>query len=281
MSTEPKAASGLERTPEGGWRGSITTFYEIPPEVIPNLDELVIEDGTPVDNIFAEKQERLLARSLHSSWPGPGEGRTFQVFANVGLFYADKTPALAPDVMLATDISTGGDLMVRENRSYFIWERGKPPDVAIEFVSDLREREEDFKFAKYARIGVPYYVIFDPSERLGKGILRAFVLHGGAYQPLPEPWFPALNLGLILWQGTFEGHAAQWLRWCDEERRIIPTGQERADKEYQRAEEERLRADNADERAEQQRLRGDEERRKREQLEARLRALGVDPNEQK
>jgi hypothetical protein len=277
MSAGPQPTSGIERTPEGGWRGWTTTFYEIPPEVIPNLDEQVIEDDEPVDNIFAEKQQRLLARTLYSSWQGPGEGRSFQVFANVGLLFRDKQPGLAPDVMLATDIPTGGDLTLRENRSYFIWERGKPPDVAIELVSDRRGREEDFKLEQYARIGVPFYAIFDPTERLGKGVLRAFANHAGLYQALGEPWFPLVGLGLVLWQGTYEGHTTTWLRWCDPERRIIPTGQERAEQEKQRAEQEKQRAEQEKQRAEQMGQQLDQERHTRERLDAKLHALGIDP----
>jgi hypothetical protein len=244
----------------------------VPPEVIPNLDALVIEDDTPVDSIFAEKQQRLLAEPLYSSWPGPGPNRTFQAFANVGLFFAPQEDPLAPDAMLATDVPTGGDLALRRNRSYFVWERGKPPDVAIEIVSDRRGREEDFKLHHYARIGVSFYVIFDPADRLRHGVLRSFIKHGVEYKPLIEARFPLVGLGLVLWDGEFEGHQARWLRWCDEQGSVIPTGQERAEQERQRAEQERQRA-------EQERQRAEQERQRAEQLEAKLRALGIDPQQ--
>src|SRR5204863_1499771 len=99
-------------------------------------------------------------------------------------------------------------------------------------------------------------VIFDPTNRLGRGVLRAFVNVGGTYQVLAEPWFAQVGLGLLLWQGTFEGHTATWLRWCDQERRIIPTGQERATQMEQKWQ---------------------QEQEARERLEAKLRELGVDP----
>jgi hypothetical protein len=67
-----------------------------PPEDMPDLDSLVIEDGQLRDSVYFEKLCRLLTEALYSSWPGPGEGHTFEVFANVGLFDADKTPPLAP-----------------------------------------------------------------------------------------------------------------------------------------------------------------------------------------
>ena len=44
-------------TPQGTPRaaGENGAAWTVPPKVIPNLDELVIEDGKPVDNIFVEK----------------------------------------------------------------------------------------------------------------------------------------------------------------------------------------------------------------------------------
>jgi hypothetical protein len=65
-------------------------------------------------------------------------------------------------------------------------------------------------------------------------------------------------LGLTLWEGPFENCAAVWLRWRDREGRVIPTGAERAEQERERAEQERFRA---------------------ERLAARLRELGVNPDE--
>src|SRR5208282_1920376 len=77
----------------------------IPPELRPNVDHLVTEDDTPVDNVFSEKQQRLLTESLHTSWPGPGEGRPFVAMANVGLFYGIRLPAVVPDVLLSLDVA--------------------------------------------------------------------------------------------------------------------------------------------------------------------------------
>jgi hypothetical protein len=68
--------------------------------------------------LFAEKQHRLLTRAPYSSWAGPGEGRSFMVFANVGLFFAEKQPPLVPDVMLSLDVPQDRDLSRKENRSY-------------------------------------------------------------------------------------------------------------------------------------------------------------------
>src|SRR5712692_470603 len=77
---------------------------ELDPSVIPNLDDLVTEDGAAVDNIYTEKQYRLLTEPLYSSWAGPGEGRPFLVTTNVGLFPIPRNPAIVPDVMLSLDV---------------------------------------------------------------------------------------------------------------------------------------------------------------------------------
>ena len=52
---------------------------DIPPEVIPNLDNFIIQDDTPVDGIQTERNMRLLTEPLHTSWPGPGDERPFIV----------------------------------------------------------------------------------------------------------------------------------------------------------------------------------------------------------
>ena len=69
-----------------------------------------------------------------------------------------------------------------------------------------------------------------------------------------------------LWEGEYEGMTAVWLRWCDREGNVIPTGAELAEAERQRAEEAQQRAE--------------AERQRAERLAARLRALGIDPDEE-
>jgi Uma2 family endonuclease len=232
--------------------------WEIPAAVVPNYDQIEIEDGKPVDNIFVEKQLRLLTEALYSSWAGPGEGRPFQVFANVGLFYAAKKPPLSPDVMLSLDVEGNEDLSIRENRSYFIWEIGKPPDLVIEIVSDRRGGEASYKMQEYARAAVEYYIIFDPGCQLGPGPLRAFVRRNTKeFAPIDSALFPDVGLGLVLWEGQYENRQATWLRWRDAQGQLVPTGRERADQVQQRADQVQQRA---------------------ERLAARLRSLGVDPD---
>ena len=67
-------------------------YFTTPPECEPSYDDLVTQDDKPVESILFEKLYRLLTQPLYANWPGPGEGRTFLVLANVGWFYQEKTP---------------------------------------------------------------------------------------------------------------------------------------------------------------------------------------------
>jgi Uma2 family endonuclease len=249
-----------------------------PPEVLdpaaiaPNIDHIVTEDDTPVDNMFSEKEQRLLTEALYSSWAGPGEQRPYVVAANVGVFAAVSQPPLVPDVFLSLDVQAPQDLWPKHHRSYFLWEYGKPPEVAIEIVSNRKGQEAGSKMRDYARIGVIYYVIFDPDGQLQGQMLRIYELHAGRYASMAGNLLPEVGLGLTLWQGVFEGIEAMWLRWCDRDGSLIPTGAERADHERERADHERERADHERERA-------DHERERAERLAERLRALGVNPED--
>ncbi len=260
MSNEsPAAAPALPpETPSAGG-----PCLEVPEWAIPDVSKLVTVDDTPVDSMFAEKEQRLLTRPLYASWTPP-DRQPFLALANVGYFYAYRQPPLVPDMFLALNAVPSGDLHTKEGHSYFQWLQGKAPDVVIEVVSDRRGGEEGHKLRTYALQGVLYYVLFDPDDLLGHGVLRAFRLNGRTYEPIDHRWLPDVGLGLKLWEGTFEGWTNTWLRWCDRDGRVIPTGEERAEEERGRAEEERRRADEASARA--------------ERLAARLRELGQDPN---
>ena len=228
----------------------------------PDIAGLVIEDDTPVDSIVTEKQERLLTDALYSSWSGPppardGQARPFAAFANVGLFSSSLEPPVVPDVMLSLDVSIPGDQTEKKNRSYFMWRYGKPPEVVIELVSHTPGAELTEKFERYRKIGVAHYIVYDPLGELGNVALRAFELRGGLYVVGGHTWFEAVGLGLIEWDGVFEGFDSRWLRWCTRDGSVIPTGAERALAAGARASTAEARA---------------------ERLLAKLRAAGIDPN---
>jgi len=198
------------------------------PSLAPDTSLLITEDGKPVGSIFIEKQRRLLSEPLWTSWKHPA-GKPFRVLANVGLFYQIKSPAIVPDVMLALDVETPRSIREKNHCSYFMWIVGKPPDVAIQIVSDKYSGEDTEKLRTYQHINVPYYVIFDPDNLLDGGVLRGFVLHGGTYRPVDPSNMDEIGLGLTLWRGRYENFEDTWLRWIELDGERVPTGKKFAD----------------------------------------------------
>lgn len=270
MSTPPLDPGAMPAAPPTSPAGNGAPYVpDLPPEVVPDVSVLVTVDDAPVDSIFAEKQQRLLTEPLYSSW-APPEGKPFLALSNVGYFYAYREPPLVPDALLSLEVTAPPDLDVKEGHSYFQWLMGKPPDVIVEIVSDKRGGEDTHKMRAYARQRVPCYVIFDPYEHLGHGLLRAFHLPGASYEPTAPGWFANVGLGVRLWEGTFEGATRTWLRWCDRDGAVVPTGHECAIQERSRAEEEHRRA-------EEERRRAEDAENKLQQLAAKHREMGVDP----
>lgn len=261
-------------------------------DIITELDisHLVIEDDTPVDNFQSEVQQRLLVEPLYSAEALPPP---FLAAANVGLFYKLKGDPVVPDVMLSLGVQRPDDFSERRSRSYFVWEFGKVPEVCIEIVSNQegaeltlspKARQKGKTLAKrdlYAQIGIRYYAVFDPLRQIQSkaemdgALLRVWSITASGYRELtPEAGITrvgesvelaALGLGLTLWEGPFEEAVPRlWLRWCDPEGQVIPTGAEGQKAARQRAETERQRAET--------------ERQRAERLAARLRAMGVDPD---
>jgi Uma2 family endonuclease len=223
------------------------------------MQTLVTEDDRPVDSVFSAVQARLLVDALYASWKHPRFGRRFIAIGNVGVFYAFHQPPVVPDMSLSLDVTPPADLWKKTSRSYFIWEYGKPPDVVVEIVSNTEggEEEPDGKLGIYGRIRVGYYIVYDPGQQTGSEPMRVYALERGRLVRTHETWFDDIGLGVTLWRGKYQGWEATWLRWCDRDGAVIPTGEERAEAE-------RARAEAAEERA--------------ERLAARLRAAGIDPD---
>jgi Uma2 family endonuclease len=272
----------------------------------PDIQDLITEDDTPVDNLFSEKEQRLLTEPLYSSWSGPGEGRLFLASANVGIFSMVRLPPIVPDMFLSLDVKAPENWWDKAHRSYFIWEFGKPPELAVEIVSNREGGEDGERKLKYQRMRVSYYVIHDPFGEIMPESLTIYRLDGDVYGRDESARFPSLGLGLTLWEGIFEGQRDTWLRWTDADGVLIPTGKERADaaqqaavdarreavdarreadeehrravEAVQEAAEERRRADEAVRNAAEERHRADAAQRQLELLRARMRQAGMDPD---
>ena len=137
----------------------------------PDFSQIITEDDEPVDNIFSEKQQRLLTESLNSSWK---PGRPFLAAADVAIFYNPGKPPIVPDTFVSLDVQASDDLWKKRNRSYFLSEFGKPPDITVEIVSNTKGGERGKKISDYAQAGVRYYIIFDPQRLIQKNLLRIY-----------------------------------------------------------------------------------------------------------
>ncbi len=197
-------------------------IYDDVPEI--DYESLITEDDQPVDNIFSEKQQRLLVEPLYSSW---SPGMPFMAAANAGIYNSPYQPAIVPDMFLSLDVQPAEDVWKKGNRCYFVWKFGKPPEIAIEIVSNTKGGEAGNTFKKYAQIGVWYYIIFDPQLCVQENIVRVYQLSLGRYVIKADFYLEQVDLGLTLWDGVFEGVHAQWLRWCDAAGILIPTGEVR------------------------------------------------------
>jgi len=221
----------------------------------PDVSNLITEDDTPVDNQFSEKQMRLLTESIHTSWK---PGFPFVAMANVGVYVALNRPAIVPDVLVTTNVEPLQDLMHKEHRAYFTWMfDGKVPEIVIEIVSNTKGQELGSKLRDYQHMGVTWYAVFDPAHYIQEQELTVFALVEGKYRQHGGSTFGDLGLGLLLWEGEFEGVTHRWLRWQDREGHLLMTGRESAAAESTRAAAEAGRA---------------------AALAAKLRELGVDPD---
>ena len=219
---------------------------------VPDANSLVTEDDTPVDNFASAKQQRLLVGSLYSS----AQEQTFLAEANVGIFYKANQPAIVPDVFLSFDVEVPENWWDKQNRSYLVWQFGKPPEVVIEIVSNKIGEELGKKLKIYEQVRVSYYIVYDPGQHLGQQVLRVHELKGRRYAESQESWLEQVGLGLRLWEGEFEGRQDIWLRWCYRDGNIVLTGDERAEQAEHRAEQAEHRA---------------------QLLAEQLRAMGIDP----
>ena len=275
-----------------------------------DVSHLVIEDDKPVDNMHSAQQQRFLVQVLYDSDAVP---QPFLAETNVGLFYDPEEEPIVPDMLLSLGVQRADDYSQKKNRSYFVWEIGKFPEVCIEIVSNkegdevnlsrksIRKKKTVSKKDLYAKIGILYYIVCDPLERIQAemGYAKARVWKLSPEGDYPEElsqsihnigdviWLEEIGLGLTLWQGQYEQKVDRaWFRWCDAEGTVYPTGAERArlanrrvELESNRAEEEKIRAEISDRSAEESRLRAESAETKARILADRLRELGINPDD--
>ncbi|MDZ8065811.1 MAG: Uma2 family endonuclease [Nostoc sp. DedQUE08] len=234
-----------------------------PKEVLPTMYDLPSEypEDSGLPDEFHFFQPQLLRETFR-----PPNYPTEEVFvaSDLNLYY-DLRHTLwykRPDWFAAVGVSR---LYEQQNLrlSYVIWQEGVAPFVVVELLSPGTEKEDlgqtlreinqpPTKWEVYERIlRVPYYIVFDRYTDK----LQAFQLVADRYSELdlstPRVWMPGLELGLGLWQGSYQQIERLWLRWYDASGNWLPTPLEKLERESQRA----------------------------NRLAAQLRELGVNPDE--
>lgn len=227
---------------------------------LPDHTELPEEDGTFVQNFHEHPQSVLLTETLWPILQTLHPDGQFTIGQDSGIYWRITEPlekgAIAPDWFYVPDVPPTLNGVIR--RSYVMWQEHVAPLIVMEFVSatDGGERDRtpgDGKFWIYEKaIHAPFYVIYDAD----KGLVDVYTLSEGRYQPVApneRKHFPIPRLGIELgiWRGKYKNMHLPWLRVWDAQGNLLPTPEERATQEAQRA----------------------------ERLAAKLRELGIDPAE--
>ncbi|MEK0181004.1 Uma2 family endonuclease [Microcoleus anatoxicus] len=200
----------------------------------------------------------------------------YAIGQDCGIYWRETEPpekgAEAPDWFYVPNVPPNIDGQIR--RSYVLWREHIAPLIALEFASGNGDEERDRtplsrtdeglitkpgKFWVYERVmRIPYYGIYE----INRGRLEVYRLIDGYYQLLElnqRGHFPIAPLGveLGLWQGSYQNQTMLWLRWWDEEGNLLLIGDERAELEKLRGEQQREIAEQERLRAEQERLRAE------------------------
>ena len=231
-------------------------FQCLPPAVC-----LPDSDDTPVDNELQDLIPHLLKSILALVWANRWD---WFFGVDMGIYYDPKEPAIAPDGFLSLGVERFFDERLR--LSYVFWEEDDiPPILVLEVVSQKPGGEYSTKMEKYAKMGVLYYVIYNPL-RHRKPPLEVYRLVNDSYvlQAGERVWLTEIGLGIGRERGTFQGITREWLYWYDEQGQRLLTPEERLMQEEERRLEAERRAEEAERRA--------------QKLEEKLRSLGVEPD---
>ena len=258
---------------------------------LPSTAELPCSDDIPVNNEDQNLIPNLLLLLTHL-WADRLDwflGVDMAVYHTTGV--SPRVPAV-PDAFLSLGVERLKDGESRS--SYAVWEeQGVVPAFALEVVSQTPGGEYEEKRDLYAKLGVLYYVIYNPKlwRRGEHQPFEVYKLEAGSYQlQQGDPyWMAEVGLGIGRYETQFGNLPKEVLTWYDErgirhfseaeqERLQKEQERQRADQEQRRAEQQQRRADQEQQRADREQQRADREQLKREQLEEILRAQGIDPD---
>ncbi len=200
----------------------------------PTQAELPYDDGVPMESQRHKLQMDLLIDALQ---PWLEEREDGYVGGNMFVYYSlpqvQNKDFKEPDFFVVLGVPKG------ERRSWVVWEEGKAPDVVIELLSESTAQADkhEKKLIYQNQMRVPEYFCYDP---FNPDDWAGFSIHQGVYQPIAvnaqnQLVSPSLGLGLQRWFGIYKGVEATWLRWVGLEGKLLPTAEEIAQQERQRA----------------------------------------------
>lgn len=213
---------------------------------LPSTDELPCSDDTPVDNEDQNFLPNILLFLLNSIWTN----RQDWFFAvDMALYHttgvSPKVPVV-PDAFLSLGVERkkGG----KSRRSYATWEENwTVPTLVLEIVSHIPGDEYDKKMKIYNKLGILYYVIYNPEfwRRDQHQPFEVYKLVNGSYQlQIGEPfWMPEVGLGIGKHRGVIAGVEQEFLSWYNHQYQRYLLPEEQANQERIRAEREKLKAE--------------------------------------
>ncbi len=280
------------------------------PVPLPDHTQLPDTDGIPVESWQEHPQGILLTTSVRPHLLTLHPDGQFGIGQDSGIYWRNTDPPLrgcrAPDWYYVRGVDPMW-LKGKRRRSYVLWHEKIAPTLVLEFASgdgsEERDRTpEEGKFWVYEQaIRASYYGIYE----VDRPSVEVFRLVDGRYELAPanargHVEIPEMGIELGIWRGTYQGVALPWLRFWDDRGRLLPASDERADAEEKiarvavqtakderkkaqderrKAQGERQRAEEQRQQAEEQRQRAEEQRLRADRLAAKLRELGIDPDE--
>ena len=229
-------------------------------KTLPDHTQLPESDGTFVKNFQEHPQSSLLTDSIRPVLQRLHPDGQYCIGQDCGIYWRLTDPpekgAEAPDWFYVPSVPPMLKGVFR--RSYVLWQEYVAPLIALEFVSGDGSEERDQtpvtgKFWVYEQaIRIPFYGIYDGS----RSSIELYHLVDGRYEPVATNKrghypIPLIGVELGIWRGEHESMELPRLRWWDDQGNLLSTGDERAEREKQRA----------------------------DRLAERLRQMGVDPNE--
>lgn len=246
MSAEITPRAPLPRMPLPVWVNRPFAYSEAAPESLEDLTYYPSSDGQPMsDNTTQFDWISMLQGELDSLF-----GDDPNVFVAGDLLWyplrGDNRTRIAPDAMVILGRPRG------HRDSYLQWlEDNVPPQVVFEVLSPGNSQKEMLqKLEFYERYGVQEYYEYDPARNL----LEGWVRQNGSMQPVPEmnAWVsPRLGIRFVQLADTLEIYRPDGRKF-----QTFREANRRAETEKRRAEAEKHRAD---------------------RMAAKLRELGLDP----